>query len=139
MLRRGRRRDCDGHMSQPNPFKRPCEKRHPAADDPTCLWCAKARNPDDPHAKLWAMKEAPPGTVTRKLDGRPVQRPPAYVPCRWEGDILEHCPCGHPHKHVRHCMNDDQDDGRCTRITLGGEVPGCDRCSLREPVPEVAG
>lgn len=60
------------------------------------------------------MKSPPPKPVVVRL------------PCIYEGPVLEWCnSCSGQLKHVRECDVYE----KCTRITVGLKVQGCDQCS----------
>lgn len=64
----------------------------------------------------------------RRRVALPVLRPP----CRWEGEVLEACTtCGGSAaegRHVRECLSDATEAGRCTRGRNAGKDPDIASC-----------
>ena len=95
---------------------RPCADDHPdPRPDSPCRLCQLYAT-DPKYRAYW--------------DGVPVAAVRIRLPCVREGAVLESCKtCGGESKHVRDCDLHE----RCTRVSLGGPIRGCDACPDYRP------
>lgn len=77
----------------------------------------------------------PAAPVVRSRAPLPTIRPA----CRWEGDIAQACPRGDECLHVRHCLSDAPEWGRCTRgpnSRKDSDIGSCATCPHHELASE---